>query len=172
MAKEAKSKPGGSRAVIAISTLLALGAGGLVYYFQDQAAKSEKAVTEAKAQYREMSERMKRAVEDWVRNRPKGPEPKEDTSDLLTALDRKAREAQLPPGTFTITKNANATVGNWIEGSYTVTLQTEKKDATVKRSQVVEFVSRVEKERKSTKSKSIQLTFAGDDLKNAAITFS
>ncbi|HZE97122.1 MAG TPA: hypothetical protein VE981_08840 [Planctomycetota bacterium] len=171
MAADRKPKEGSSMTVIAVSVLLALGAGGVVWYFQDQAVKSENLLLRTKDEYRQM-EKMKRPVEEYLRSRPKGPPVKEEAGDMLTFLDRKAREAQIPPGVFTIAKNANATVGTWVESSYTVTLQSDKKDVPVKRVPVVDFLGRVERERKSAKSKSIQLTFAGDDLKNAIITFS
>src|SRR5882672_3898286 len=171
MAADRKPKEGSSMTVIAVSVLLALGAGGVVWYFQDQAVKSENLLLRTKDEYRQM-EKMKRPVEEYLRSRPKGPPVKEEDGDLLTFLDRKAREAQIPPGVFTIAKNANIAVGPWQESSYTITLQSEKKESPVKRNPVVEFLGRVERERRSTKSKSIQLTFSGDDLKTAIISFS
>ncbi len=172
MAKDGKAKDGSSTMVIVLAGLLGLGALGLVYYFQDQAAKAEKVLLQGKSDYKEMQERMKKAVEDYVRVKGKTP-PKEDAAgDMLTFLDRKARESQIPPGVFTISRNATAVIGNWQENSYTVTLQSDKKDSPVKRGLLVDFLGKVENQRRSAKTKSIQITFAGDDLKQAVIGFS
>ena len=172
MAKDGKAKEGSSTTVIVIAALLGLGALGLVFYFQDQAAKAEKALLQAKDDYKEMLQRMKKPVEEFVRTQSR-PQSKEDnTGDLLTFLDRKAREAQLPAGSYTIARNATSTTGSWQESSYTVTLQGDKKDSPIRRNPVVDFLGKVERERRSTKSKSIQLTFSGDDLKSAIIGFS
>lgn len=173
MAKDAKGKEGGSGAVLAIAGLLGLGALGLVLYFRDQASLAEKSLAQAMDDYREMQQRMKKPVEEYLRAQKGRPAQKEEAGgDLLTFLDRKAREAGLPPGSFTISRNAPSVTGAWQESSYTVTLQGEKKDAPVKRGPLVDFLARVEKERRSTKSKSLQLTFAGEDLKSAVIGFS
>ena len=173
MAKDGKDKEGGSGAVLMIAGLLGLGALGLVFYFRDQASRSEKSLNQAKDDYREMQQRMKKPVEEYVRTQKGRPAQKEEAGgDLLTFLDRKAREAGIPPGSFTITRNPASVTGAWQESSYTVTLQSEKKDVPVKRAPLVDFLAKVEKERRSTKSKTIQLTFAGDDLKSAVIGFS
>ncbi len=171
---DSKPKEGSSTTVIAAAGLLALLAAGAVWYYRDLAQKSEQNLARVKDEYRQMSERMKKPVEQYLVQRKGRPRStKEDEGgDLLTFLDRKAREAQIPPGVFTIAKNANAVVGPWQESSYTVTLQSDKKESPVKRNPVVDFLGRVERERRSTKSKSIQLTFAGDDLKSAIISFS
>jgi hypothetical protein len=171
MANEGKAKGGSSTSVMALAGLIGLGALGLVYYFHAQADKAEKLLIQTKDDYRQMQERMKKPVEDFVRVKGRIP-PKEDTGDMLTFLDRKAREAQIPTGVFTIARNASAVVGNWQESSYTVTLQGDKKDNAVKRNPVVDFLGKVERERRSAKTKSLQLTFAGDDLKSAVIGFS
>ena len=49
---------------------------------------------------------------------------------------------------------------------------TEKKDTLIKRNPVVDFLAKVERESPSTKSKTLQITFSGDDLKSATIGFS
>ncbi len=173
MADETKPGSGSSTMVIAVAGLLALGAAGGVYWFRDQAQKAEQNLLRAKDDYKEMIERMKKPVEDYVR-KTKGqpPAPKEEAAgDMLTFLDRKARDTGVPPGSLVISKNSNATVGNWVESSYTATLQGTK-DAPIKRNPVVDFLSRVERDRKSAKTKSIQITFAGEDFKQAIVTFS
>jgi hypothetical protein len=171
MAKAGKTKEGSSTTILLFAGLIGLGALGLVYYFHSQAAKAETLLLRTKDEYRQMQERMKKPVEDFIRVKGRVP-PKEDSGDMLTFLDRKAREAQIPPGVFTIARNASAVVGNWQESSYTVTLQSEKKDSPVKRNPLVDFLGKVERERRSAKTKSIQITFAGDDLKSAIIGFS
>ena len=171
MASEGKPKEGSSATILALAGVIGLGALGLVYYFHDQAAKAETLLLRSKDDYRQMQERMKKPVEEWIRQKGRTP-PKEDTGDMLTFLDRKAREAQIPTGTYTISRNAPAVVGNWQEGSYTVTLQSEKKDSPIRRTPIVDFLGRVERERRSAKTKSLQLTFAGDDLKSVVIGFS
>jgi hypothetical protein len=172
MTKDGKTKDGGP-VVMAIAGLLGVAALGLVYYFQDQAAKAEKLLLQSKDDYKEMQQKMKKPVEEYVRQQKGRPAPKEEAAgDMLTFLDRKAREAQIPPGVFTIARNATSVTGSWQESSYTVTLQSDKKDTAIKRTPLVDFLGKVERERRSTKTKSIQLTFAGDDLKSAIIGFS
>jgi hypothetical protein len=174
MAADGKSKEGSSTTVLAGAALLALAAAGAVWYYRDLSQKSEQHLAQTKDEYRQMADKMKKPVEDFVRQRKGRPKtgPADEGGDLLTFLDRKARESTIPPGSFTIAKNQNIAVGPWQESSYTVTLQSEKKETPVKRNPVVDFLGRVERERRSTKSKSIQLTFAGDDLKSAIISFS
>lgn len=165
-------KEGSSTAVVVISILLALGAAGVVYYFQDASAKAEEALASAKDNYRRMADRMKKPVEEYLRGKKNRPAAAANNGDMMSFLDRKAREAQIPPGLFNLAKNSNATIGNWIETSYTVTLQSPGKDNPVKRIPVVDFLKRVEQEDRSTKTKSLQLNYAGDDLRSAVITLS
>jgi hypothetical protein len=173
MADETKPGSGSSMLAIAAAGVLALGAAGAVFWCQDQAQKAERALLQAKDEYRQMSEKMKKPVEEYGRRRKGQPaEIKEEPQgDMLTFLDRKAREVSVPPGSLVISKNANATIGNWVESSYTATLQGTK-DAPIRKGPVVDFLSRVERDRKSAKTKSIQITFAGEDFKQAIITFS
>ena len=170
MADGTQSGAGSSTTVIAIAALLAVGAAGGVYWFHDQARKAEQNLLRSKDDYRQMSQVMKKPVEEYIRRMKGQPQVKEESGDLLTFLDRKAREAQVPPGSLVISKNANATVGNWVESSYTATLQGTK-DAPVKKNPVVEFIGLVERQRRSTKTKSIQVTYAGEDFRQAVITF-
>jgi hypothetical protein len=172
MAKDVEGNEKGSTFVIAISLLLALGAGGVVYYFHDAAAKAEETLDTAKTDYRKMADRMRKPIEEYLRTKKTRPDPKESGEDMMTFLDRKARESQIPPGSFIPTKNANSTVGSWNESSYTVTLQGGAKDNPVKKIPVVDFLRRVESERRSVKTKSLQLSYAGDDFKSVVITFS
>jgi hypothetical protein len=173
MTKDGKAKDGSSPVIIAIAAVLGVGAVGLVYTFQDQASQAEKLLLQSKEDYREMQQKMKKPVEEYVRQQKGRPTAKEEPSgDLLTFLDRKARDSQIPPGVFTIARNATSVTGNWQESSYTVTLQSDKKETAIKRSPLVDFLGKVERERRLTKTKSIQLTFAGDDLKSAIIGFS
>ena len=108
MAKEAEGNEGSSTLVIAISALLALGAASVVYYFHDAATKAEETLETAKTDYRKMADRMKKPVEEYLRTKKNRPDTKESTEDMMTFLDRKARESQIPPGIFNIAKNANA----------------------------------------------------------------
>lgn len=172
MADGTKAGAGSSTTMIAAAALIAAAAAGVVYWTYDQSLRAEKALLQAKDEYRQMSERMKKPVEDYLRSQKgRKPEKEENTGDLLTFLDRKAREAGIPPGSLVIARNQSSTVGTWLESSYTATLQGAK-DAPVKKSAVVDFLGRVERERRSTKSKSIQITYAGEDFKQAVITFS
>jgi hypothetical protein len=169
MAKEREK--GNSTMVIAISAFLALGAAGGVYYCYDEARKSEDLLTRSKDEYRKMAQ-YKRPVEEYVRsNKGRPAAPVEITEDLVTFLDRKSRESQIPPGIFNIAKNADSTLANWKEGSYTVTLQGSK-EAPVKKMPVVDFLRRVEAERRSTKVKSLQLAFSGDEFRSVTLTLS
>jgi hypothetical protein len=171
MAAEAKEKAGSSTVVILISALLALGAAGGVYYFYDQARKSEGGLQRSKDEYKKMAER-KKTVEEYLRQRKGRPPAATESADgMETFLDKKAREAQIPQGSFTLTKTSGATVGTWIEVSYTMQFQGGK-DAAVKKAPIVDFLRRVEAERRSVRVKSLQLAMSGDDFKTASITFS
>jgi len=171
MAAEAKEKQGGSSMVIALSALLALGVAGGVYYFYDEAGKAETNLNRAKDEYKKMAER-KKPVEEYLRQR-KGRSASAPTSneDMLVYLDKKARESQIPPGSITFAKNPPNQLTAWTEIPFMATLQGSK-DAGVKRLPIVDFMRRVETERRSTKVKTLQLLFSGDEFKSASFTFS
>jgi hypothetical protein len=170
MAKEAKES-GGSMMVIALSALLALGAAGGVWYCYGETAKAEALLIRSKGEYKRMAEQ-KRAVEEYLRqNKGKAQATTETNEDMMVFLDKKSREAQIPPTSITFSKNAPGVLASWVENSYTATLQGTK-DAPVKKNPIVDFLRRVETERRATKVRSLQLVFAGDDLKSAMITFS
>jgi hypothetical protein len=170
MAAEGKEKEGSSSMVIIFSALLALGAAGGVYYFYDEAAKAESMLNRAKDEYKKMAER-KRPVEDFLRSRKGRPTAPSNNEDMLVFLDKKARESQIPPGSITFAKNPPNQLKDWMEVPFLATLQGNK-DAGVKRLTVVDFLRKVETERRSTKVKSLQLLFGGDEFKSATITLS
>ena len=166
-----KEKEGSSSLVIILSALLALGAAGGVYYFYVEAAKAESVLTRAKDEYKKMAER-KRPVEEFLRSRKGRAATATPTNeDMLVFLDKKSREAGIPPGTIPIAKNQPNQLTAWMETTYTATLQGGK-DAGVKRLPIVDFLRKVETERRSTKVKSLQCVFGGDDFKSATIIFS
>ncbi|RPH42559.1 MAG: hypothetical protein EHM91_09300 [Planctomycetota bacterium] len=169
MAKE--SKDSGSMVVIALSALLALGAAGGVWYCYGETAKAEALLVRSKGEYKKMAEQ-KRAVEEYKRvNKGKKEATVETNEDMMVFLDKKSREAQIPPTSITFSKNAPSQLATWVETSYTATLQGNK-DAPVKKNPIVDFLRRVEAERRATRVRSLQLVFNGDDLKSAMITFS
>ena len=171
MAADAKEKEGSSSTVILLSALLALGAAGGVYYFYDQAAKAESILNRAKDEYKKMAER-KKSVEDFIHQR-KGRSTTAPTNneDMLVFLDKKARESQIPPGSITYSKNPPNQLAAWTEVPFMATLQAGK-DAGVKRLPIVDFLRKVETERRSTKVKSLQFVFSGDEFKSATIMLS
>jgi hypothetical protein len=171
MAAEGKEKESSSSMVIALSALLALGAAGGVYYFYNEAAKAESMLNRAKDEYKKMAER-KKPVEEFLRSR-KGRSATASTSneDMLVFLDKKSREAGIPAGTVPFTKHPPNQLTAWTETTYSAALQGGK-DAGVKRIPIVDFLRKVETERRSTKVKTLQLVFAGDEFKSVAITFS
>jgi len=171
VAKELKAKEGSSTIVIAFSAILALGAAGVVYYFYEEARKSEDALARAKGEYKKMAE-WKRPVEEYLRQQKGRPATQvESSEDLMTFLDKKSRESQIPPGMFSPSKNAGAPLAAWTETSYTVSLQSTK-ETPIKKAPVVDFLRKVETERRTAKVKSLQLAFNGDDLKSATLTIS
>jgi len=170
MAKETKNKEkdGGSAMVIALSALLALGAAYGVYYCYDEAGKAEASLDRAKDEYKKMAS-WKKPVEDYLRkNKGKAATP-ESNEDMVVFLDRKARESQLGAGTITFLPGQPTNLQSWTETVYTATLT--GKEAT-KRTAIVDFLRKVETERKSTKVKTLQLVYSGDDLKSGTFTFS
>jgi hypothetical protein len=172
MTAETKTKKGGSVIPIVISALLALGAAALAALFFNDAQKAAEELQTSKDDYRRMVDQMKKPVEEFLRNRKNRAGSQESNEDMLTFLDRKARQAQIPPGVFNIARNQDMTVGPWKETSYTVTLQSQTKDTPVERKPVVDLLRFVETERRSTKSKNLRLTFSGADFSSVAITFS
>lgn len=168
MAKDAKEKDGGSTTVIALSALLALGAAGGVYYCYDEAVKAEAALERSKEDYRKMAG-WKKPVEDFLRKNKGKPAAPETNEDMMVFLDRKARESQIGSGSITFSKTPPTNLTSWVETVYTATLT--GKDP-VKKNPIVDFLRKVEAERRNTKAKTLQLVYSGDDLKSATITFS
>lgn len=168
MAKEGKEKDGGSTTMIALSALLALGAAGGVYYCYDEADKSERNLLRSKDEYKKMAD-WKRSVEDWLRKN-KGKPAVVENEDPMVFLDKKARESQIPPGAITFAKSPPIMLRDWSETVYTATLNPGKE--TIKKGPIVDFVRKVETERRTTKVKALQIVFSGDDFKSATITFS
>jgi hypothetical protein len=169
MADDAKRKEGSSTMVIALSALLALGAAGGVYYFYDEAEKSEKNLIRAKDEYKKMAER-KKPVEEYLRQ-SKGRKATmvDSNEDMLVFLDKKERETQMPLIPFA--KGPPNQLSSWTEIPFTATFQGTK-DAGIKKIPVVDFLRKVEAERRSTKVKALQLQFSGDEFKSATITLS
>ena len=118
-----------------------------------------------------MAER-KKPVEEFLRQR-KGRSASTvlNNEDMLVFLDKKARESQIPPGGITFAKSPPNQLTAWTEVPFTATLQGGK-DAGIKRHPIVDFLRKVETERRSAKVKSLQLLFSGDEFKSASITFS
>ena len=167
MAKDAKEKDSGSTMVIALSALLALAAAGGVYYCYDESVKAESLLERSKEEYRKMAG-WKKPVEDFLRKN-KGKAAPESTEDMMVFLDRKAREAQIGSGAITFSKTPPTNLTSWTETVYTATLM--GKDP-VKKNPIIDFLRKVESERRTTKVKTLQLVYAGDDFKSATITFS
>jgi hypothetical protein len=171
VAKEAKGKENSSTMVIVLSALLALGAAYGVYYFYDEAETAEKKLLRSKEEYKKMAER-KKAVEEHLRAfKGRKATTSEDNTDMLVFLDKKARESQIPQGAVVFAKNPPTQLAAWTEVPYTATLQGSK-EAGVKRLPIVDFLRRVETERRSTKVKALQLIFNGEEFKSATVTFS
>jgi hypothetical protein len=171
MAQEAKEKEGGSPWVIIVSALLAVAAAGGVYYFYNEAAKAEANLNRAKDEYKKMAER-KKPVEEFLRHlKGRSSSTPASTEDMLVFLDKKARESQIPPGSITFSKDPPNQLTAWSETPFRAMLQGGK-DAGVKRLPVVDFLRRVETERRSTKVKALQIVFSGDEFKSASILLS
>ena len=170
MAADAKEKESSSTIVILFSVVLALGAAGGVYYFYTEAAKAESMLNRSKDEYKKMAER-KKAVEEFLRSRKTRPAGPDTNEDMLVFLDKKSREAQIPPGTITFAKSPPNQLTAWVEVPFTATLAGSK-EAAVKKLPLIDFLRKVETERRSTKVKSLQLVFSGDEFKSATITFS
>jgi hypothetical protein len=166
------ARKGSSGVMIGVSVLLALAAGGAVYYFYGEAAKARERLIRSKEEYRTMVDR-KHPVEEFLRQKKgRATAPVENTEDLMTFLDKKARESQIPSGIFNPSKNSDSTLTNWKEVSYTIMLQSPAKDSFLKKSALVDFLRKVETERRTTKVKSLQLSYSGYDFKSASITIS
>ncbi len=165
-------KGGGSAILVGALALLTLGAGGAVYYYHDQASKAEERLQRGKDEYRKMVDRMKKPVEEYLRTKKGRPNAQDNQEDMMVFLDRKARQAQIPPQSFQPSKNTPQAVGTWKEESFTITLRGGGKESPIRRGPVVDFLRLVEMERRSAKTKNLQLQFAGDDFASATITIS
>jgi hypothetical protein len=163
-------KSGASVAGFWIAGVLALGAGGAALHYRLQAGKAAEALGRAKEDYASMA-KWRRPVEEMLKAKKTRTGMQESSEDLLTFLDRKARQAQIPQGLFTIAKNPELSTGSWKEASYTVTLRPATKEAPVSRDAVIDLLRLVETERRSVKSKNLQVTFAGQNLSSATLTF-
>jgi hypothetical protein len=172
MAGDAKKNEGSSTGVIVLAAVLALGAAGAVAWFQRQASASLELLRRSKDEYTQMAERMKKPFEEFKRVQKKNAGSAQPGEDLLTFLDRKARQANIPAGLFNIARNTDSTTGPWKETSYTVTLRSASKENPVRKAPVVDLLRLVETEQRSVKTKNLQIAFAGDDFGSAVITFS
>ena len=163
------AKPAGGFLGLILAGLLCAAAGGAAVWGRVEARKSEEDLQRAKDDYASMS-KWKRPVEEMLRSNTtlKGMET---TEDLLTFIDRKARQAQIPAGMFTIAKNQDQTTGSWKESSYTVTLRPSSKEVPVSRDALVDLLRLIETERRSVKAKNLQVTYAGQNLSSATLTF-
>jgi hypothetical protein len=153
-----------------VAGAIALAAGGAAIHFHLQASKAADELRRAKEDYASMT-KWRRPVEEMLKAKKTRTGMQESSEDLLTFLDRKARQAQIPQGLFTIAKNPELSTGSWKEASYTVTLRPASKEAPVSRDAVIDLLRLVETERRSVKSKNLQVTFAGPNLSSATLTF-
>jgi hypothetical protein len=168
MAKEAKEKESNSTVVIALSALLALGAAGGVYYCYDEAGKAEAKLERSKDEYRKMAG-WKKPVEEFLRKSKGKAAAPESSEDMIVFLDRKARESQIATGTITFTPSQPQRIGSWTETVYTALLSSKE---PVKKNPIVDFLRKVESERRNAKVRSLHLEYSGDDFKSATITLS
>jgi hypothetical protein len=167
----AKPKSGGGGGILAgLTAVLAAGLIGLLVWLYGETTREEQALDRVKREYREMVDRMKPAVTQMLKI-GKQPSSGPANEDLLTFLSRKSNQAGIPASIFKIQPNQPLKSGGWRETSYTVNLQGAK-DAPVLRSAVADFVRFVESERPALRVKSLSLSFAGNDLSQAAVTFS
>jgi hypothetical protein len=164
-----KASSGGSGALAAISAVLGAGLIALTVWLHGETAREEELLDRAKRDYREMVDRMKPAVAAYLKQ--KGSRSAAPNEDLLTYLSRKASSAKIPAEIFRIQRNQELKQGGWREQSYTINLQGAK-DALVSREAVALFTRLVETERPSVRVKNLSLSFTGDDLSSASLTFS
>jgi hypothetical protein len=168
MSRAAGSGPG---AGVWIPLVLLLGAAGGAGWLYVEADRAEADLRRAKEDYASMA-KWRRPVEEMLRSRKTRTGMQESTEDLLTFIDRKARQAQIPSGLFTIARNPEQAAGSWKESSYTVTLRPPSKEAPISRDALVDLLRLVEAERRSVKAKNLQLSYAGSNLSSAVLTFS
>ena len=165
-----KPASGGGGAFVAITALLGAGLIGLTVWLHGETTREEERLERSKREYREMVDRMKPAVTEYLKV-AKRPGAGASNEDLLTFLSRKATQATIPAAIFRIQRNQELKTGLWREQSYTVNLQGAK-DAPVSRDAVAGFVRLVETERPAVRVKNLSLAFAGDQLGSASLTFS
>jgi hypothetical protein len=164
-----KTPSRGSGALVATSAILGAGLIALAVWLHGETTREEERLDRAKRDYRDMVDRMKPAVADYLKRR--GARSTAPNEDLLTYLSRKSKDAKIPAEIFRIQRNQELKQGGWREQSYTINLQGAK-DALVSREAVAAFTRLVETERPSVRVKNLSLVFTGDDLTSASLTFS
>lgn len=152
----------------ALLGILCAGAAGAAVWLSAEAATEAEALERAKLDYRDMV-KWRPAVEEL--RKKQGGGSRQADGDTLTFLSRKATAAQIPSKLFSVQRNPPLKTGGWSEESFTVTLRGTKEEP-VARDAVVNFIRLVEAERPSVKVKNLQLSFAGDPLSTAVISFS
>jgi hypothetical protein len=169
MAPDAKGDSGGSPIAFLITAFLVLGLLGLVYHLYNDAEQALRDLERSKGDYREMV-KMEAPIVEWIRRRSKLPSAKDSSEDILSYLDKKRAQAQIPQSLFGTQKNAEIKWSGWKESSYTITLRGTK-ESPVQRTWVVDFLGQVETDRPAVKSKSLTLAFAGDNFSSVSVTF-
>lgn len=164
------AKTGGTPWSLITAALLCAAAGGAAVWGHLEARKAAEELQSAKDEYASMA-KWKRPVEEMFRSKKTRGAMQESSEDLLTFIDRKARQAQIPAGMFTIAKNQDQTTGSWKESSYTVTLRPSSKETPVSRDALVDLLRLVETERRSVKAKNLQISYTGQNLSSATLTF-
>ncbi len=157
--------------VAAGSAILAAGLAGLLLYLNGAAAKAAEQLERSKKEYSEMRD-WRRKIEEVLRKNPRAGKTIESPDDLLAFLSAKARQAQIPLGSMTLSRNPDQKTGSWKEISYTISLRAPAKETPIQRNPVVDFVGMVENERPAIKSKSINFAFTGDNFASVMLTFS
>lgn len=166
----AKAASGGAGPMAGVTAVAGLALAGALVWLYGETSKAEAALDRAKRDYREMVDRMKPVVAAAPKAGPGGARSPAN-EDLLTFLSRKSNQAGIPAAILKIQPNAPLKTGGWRETSYTVNLQGAK-DAAVSREALATFVRLVETERPGVRVKNLSLAFAGNDLGQAAVTFS
>jgi hypothetical protein len=161
---------GGGNAAFVLFALLALGLAGASVWLRGQATKEAEKLDRVKREYREMADRLRRPVEQYLKSRRAGGEARASAEDAGLFLSRKAAQAEIPAGLFALQKNQDFKTGSWKEQTYTVNLRGTK-DAPLARGPIVNFLRLVETERPAIRTKGLNLAFAGDPLSSATLTF-
>jgi len=168
--KEEKApSPMGNVALVA-SAAVAVALAGLCFWLKARSEEMKKKLDTSITRYEQMKD-LKRRVIDLAARAPKGDVKEEgDPTKIQEYLSAKAKQTGLPDPRIGRTTPPKS--GSWTESATSLDLRAQGRDASIPRGPFVDFLAAVERERPYLKSKTLAMTYSGNDLSSASVTIS